>query len=177
LGVEPICAVLQFAPSTYYDHKSRPPSRRSVSDAELKKEILRVYEENFGVYGAEKIWWQLHREGISCGRDRVARLMRELGIFGATRQKTKRTTWPAKKAPLPADLVKRNFKVTEPNRLWVNDLTYVPVWSGFAHTAFVIDAFSQRIVGWRVSASLATDLPWMPWTWRSGPGGAARWRA
>jgi putative transposase len=150
--------VLQFAPSTYYDNKTRPPSRRSVTDAELKKEIVRVYEENFEVYGAEKIWWQLHRDGISCGRDRVARLMRALGIFGATRQKTKRTTVPAKKAELPADLVNRNFKAAEPNQLWVNDLTYVPIWSGFAYTAFVIDAFSQRIVGWKVSASLETGL-------------------
>jgi putative transposase len=158
-GVGPICEVLQFAPSTYYDNKTRPPSRRSVDDAELKKEIERVYEENFSCYGAEKVWWQLHREGIACGRDRVARLMRELGIFGATRAKGKRTTVPAKEAqPLPADLVQRNFKATEPNRLWVNDLTYVPIWSGFAYTAFVIDAFSQRIVGWKVSTSLETGL-------------------
>jgi putative transposase len=150
--------VLQFAPSTYYDNKTRPPSRRSVTDAELKKEISRVYEDNFEVYGAEKIWWQLHREGICCGRDRVARLMRELGIFGATRQKTKRTTVPGRKDQLPADLVNRNFKASAPNRLWVNDVTYVPIWGGFAYTAFVIDAFSQRIVGWKVSASLETGL-------------------
>jgi putative transposase len=151
--------VLQFAPSTYYDNKSRPPSRRSVTDAELKKEIERVYEQNYEVYGAEKIWWQLHRDGIACGRDRVARLMRELGIFGVTRTKSTRTTVPAKKSqPLPSDLVKRNFKATAPNRLWVNDLTYVPIWSGFAYTAFVIDAFSQRIVGWKVSTSLETGL-------------------
>lgn len=157
-GVEPICEVLQFAPSTYYDNKSRPPSRRSITDAELKKEILRVYEENFEVYGAEKVWWQLHRDGISCGRDRVARLMRELEIFGATRQKTKRTTVSKKSQARPEDLVKRNFKATEPNRLWVNDLTYAPIWSSFAYTAFVIDAFSQRIVGWKVSASLETGV-------------------
>jgi putative transposase len=151
--------VLQFAPSTYYDNKSRPPSRRSVTDAELKKQIERVYEQNYEVYGAEKIWWQLHRDGIACGRDRVARLMRELGIFGATRTKSTRTTMPARKSPpLPADLVRRNFKATAPNRLWVNDLTYVPIWSGFAYTAFVIDAFSQRIVGWKVSTSLETGL-------------------
>jgi putative transposase len=151
--------VLQFAPSTYYDNKSRPPSRRSVTDAELKKQIERVYEENFEVYGAEKIWWQLHREGIACGRDRVARLMRELGIFGATRVRCKRTTVPAKKPQsLPSDLVRRNFKAAEPNRLWVNDLTYVPIWSGFAYTAFVIDAFSRRVVGWKVSPSLETGL-------------------
>jgi putative transposase len=151
--------VLQFAPSTYYDNKTWPPSRRSVTDAELKKEIERVYEENFEVYGAEKIWWQLHRDGIACGRDRVARLMRELGIFGATRVRCKRTTVSAKKPQsLPSDLVRRNFKAPAPNRLWVNDLTYVPIWSGFAYTAFVIDAFSRRIVGWKVSPSLETGL-------------------
>jgi len=157
-GVEPICEVLQVAPSTYYDNKTRPPSRRSVTDAALKQEIERVYGENFEVYGAAKVWWQLHREGIACGRDRVARLMRELGICGATRVRCKRTTVAAKKAQLPADLVRRNFKVPAPNRLWVNDLTYVPIWSGFTYTAFVIDAFSQRIVGWKVSTSLATGL-------------------
>jgi transposase InsO family protein len=130
-----------------------------VTDAELKEQIERVYEDNYEVYGAEKVWWQLHRDGIACGRDRVARLMRALGIFGVTRTKSTRTTVPAKKnQPLPADLVRRNFKATEPNRLWVNDLTYVPIWSGFAYTAFVIDAFSQRIVGWKVSTSLETGL-------------------
>jgi transposase InsO family protein len=129
-----------------------------VTDAELKTEIERIYAENFEVYGAEKIWWQLHREAIACGRDRVARLMRELGICGATRTKCKRTTVPKKEQPLPADLVRRNFKVPAPNRLWVNDLTYVPIWSGFAYTAFVVDAFSQRIVGWKVSTSLETGL-------------------
>jgi len=157
-GVEPICRVVEVAPSTYYDNKSRPPSRRSVTDAELKKEISRVWEENFEVYGSEKIWWQLHREGISCGRDRVARLMRALGIFGVTRQKTKRTTVAKKNQALPEDRVRRNFQADAPNRLWVNDLTYVSVWGGFAYTAFVIDAFGQRIVGWKVSGSLETGL-------------------
>jgi putative transposase len=150
--------VLQFAPSTYYDNKTRPPSRRSVTDAELKTEIERVYEDNFSCYGADKVWWQLHREGIACGRDRVARLMRELAICGATRTKSKRTTVPKKSQQLPADLVKRDFKASAPNRLWVNDITYVPIWPGFAYTAFVIDAFSQRIVGWKVSTSLETGL-------------------
>lgn len=159
-GVEPICEVLQFAPSTYYDNKSRPPSRRAVTDAQLKKEIARVHKDNFEVYGAEKIWRQLHREGISCGRDRVGRLMGCLGIAGARRARTKATTVPAKAGqPLPADRVKRDFKAPAPNRLWVNDLTYVPIWSGFAYTAFVIDAFSRHIVGWKVSTSLSTDTP------------------
>ncbi len=150
--------MLQFAPSTYYDNKSRLPSRRSVSDAELKTEIRRVWEENYDAYGAEKMWWQLHRQGIACGRDRVARLMRELGLCGVTRQKSTRTTVAKRNQALPEDLVRRNFTAPGPNRLWVNDLTYVPIWSGFAYTAFVIDAFSRRIVGWKVSGSLQTGL-------------------
>ena len=150
--------MLQFAPSTYYDNKSRPASRRSVSDAELKQEIMRIWEENFEAYGAEKIWWALHRQGIACGRDRVARLMRALGICGVTRRKTARTTVAKKNQALPEDLVRRNFTAEAPNRLWVTDLTYVPIWSGFAYTAFVVDAFSQRIVGWKVAGSLETGL-------------------
>jgi putative transposase len=158
-GVEPICTVLQVAPSTYYAAKRRPPSRRRVEDARLKERIRAVYQEHFAVYGAEKVWRQLGREGVTVGRDRVARLMRELGLAGATRAKATRTTAPTKKAqPLPPDLVRRDFTAAAPNRLWVTDLTYVPTWAGFAYTAFVTDAFSRRIVGWQVAASLQVDL-------------------
>ena len=158
-GVEPICRVLQVAPATYYAAKRRPPSRRAVEDAALEVEIRRVYEAHYAVYGAEKVWRQLGREGVRVGRDRVARLMRELGLAGATRARTTRTTRPAPTAqPRPADLVRRDFSAAAPNRLWVNDLTYVPLWAGFASTAFVIDAFSRRIVGWQVAASLQVDL-------------------
>jgi putative transposase len=148
---------VQVAPSTYYDAKSRPPSRRSVTDQELKDEIRRVYACNRSCYGAQKIWRQLHREGIACGRDRVARLMRTLGICGVTRGKKKpRTTVPGQERP--ADLVKRNFSATAPNRLWVADLTYVATDKGFCYTAFVTDAFSRLIVGWAVSESLSATV-------------------
>jgi putative transposase len=157
-GVEPICRVLQFAPSTYYDAKGRPPSRRAVTDAELKVDIERVYKENLEVYGAEKIWRQLHREGIACGRDRVARLMGELGIAGVVRAKKKRTTVAADTSEPPGDLVSRDFSAPAPNRLWVADITYVSTWSGFAYVAFVVDVFSRYIVGWRVSTSLRSEL-------------------
>ena len=159
-GVEPICTVLRVAPSTYYAAKARPPSRRAVEDAALKEQIRRVYTEQFAVYGAEKVWRQLGREGAAVGRDRVARLMRELGLGGATRARTTRTTRPAAREPaLPADLVRRDFTAAQPNRLWVNDLTYVPlVGTGVAYTAFVVDACSRRIVGWQVAASLQADL-------------------
>ncbi len=121
-GVEPICRVLQFAPSTYYDAKGRPPSRRAVSDAVLKVDIKRVYKENLEVYGAEKIWRQLHREGIACGRDRVARLMGELGIAGVVRGTKKRTTVADDTSEHPGDLVKRNFVASGPDRVWVADI-------------------------------------------------------
>ena len=157
-GVEPTCRVLQVAPSTYYAARSRPPSIRALRDAELKVEIERVYKANFSVYGARKVWRQLGREGVAVGRDRVARLMGELGICGVVRGKPRRTTIPAETAERPADLVERNFTAREPNRLWVADLTYVATWAGFAYAAFVIDAFSRMIVGWRVATTLRAGL-------------------
>ena len=118
-GVEPICRSLQVAPSSYYAHKARPPSARAVRDAQLKVEIARVYKENFEVYGARKIWRQLAREGIRVGRDRVARLMRQLGIRGVVRGGKRPTTTPAPAADRPADLVCRQFSAPAPNRLWL----------------------------------------------------------
>jgi len=157
-GVEPICRVLQVAPATYYAARSRPPSARALRDAQLKVEITRVYKENFSVYGARKVWRQLGREGIAVGRDRVARLMRGLGICGVVRGKPRRTTTPAQPADRPADLVERDFSAPAPNRLWVADLTYVATWAGFAYVAFIIDAFSRMIVGWRVATTLRAEL-------------------
>ena len=157
-GVEPICQVLQVAPSTYYAHKVRPPSARAVRDAELKVEIKRVYKENFEVYGVEKLWRQLDREGIRVGRDHVARLMRSIGIRGVVRGAKRRTTTPAPAADRPTDLVKRDFTAPAPNRLWVADLTYVATWAGFCYAAFIIDAYSRAIVGWRVATTLRATL-------------------
>jgi putative transposase len=132
-GVESICRVLQVAPSTYYAARDRPPSARALRDAQLKLEIRRVYDANFGVYGARKVWRQLGREGIAVGRDRVARLMGELGVCGVVRGRPRRTTTPAEPAEeRPADLVERDFTAPAPNRLWVADLTYVATWAGFA---------------------------------------------
>jgi len=157
-GVEPICQALEVAPSTYYAATSRPTSARRLRDEELKVEIVRVHEENFGVYGVEKIWRQLNREGIRVGRDRIARLMRELNLEGAVRGKRKRTTVASELDERPADLVDRNFRAPAPNRLWVADLSYVSTWSGFVFVAFIVDAFSRSIVGWRVSDSLHAEL-------------------
>ena len=157
-GVEPICRVLPIAPSTYYAATRRPASARVVRDAKLKAEIARVHAEHFGVYGARKVWRQLHREQITVARCTVERLLRELGLEGIRRGKTRRTTTPDAAAARPTDLVARDFSATRPNQLWVADLTYVATWSGFVYVAFVIDAFSRFIVGWQASRSLRTDL-------------------
>lgn len=157
-GVEPICRELAVAPSSYYAAKSRPPSARSVSDATLADVIGRVHRANFGVYGIRKVWKTLRRQGVDAGRDQVARVMKLVGLQGATRAKTIRTTRPAARDERPADLVNRTFAAPAPDRLWVADLTYVWTVRGFVYTAFIVDVFSRAIVGWRVAASLHTDL-------------------
>jgi putative transposase len=162
-GVEPICAELPIAPSTYYDHKARQAdpsllSERARRDAVLGEEIQRVWRENRQVYGARKVWRQLNREGIGVARCTVERLMRRMGLVGAVRGRKPRTTIPDETAQQPADLVERDFTASHPNQLWVADLTYVATWAGFAYVAFVIDVFSRMIVGWRASRSLRTDL-------------------
>ena len=157
-GVEPICRILAIAPSSYYAAKTRPPSARAVRDAELSADISRIHAEHFSVYGVRKAWRVLRREGIDVGRDQVGRLMGALGLAGATRTRRIRTTHPAAISQRPADLVERVFAAVAPNRLWVADLTYVWTRTGFVYTAFVTDVFSRAIVGWRVSASLHTEL-------------------
>jgi putative transposase len=157
-GVEPICRVLQFAPSTYYAARKRPPSARQQRDEQLSAEVQRVHRAHFGVYGVRKVWRQLLREGMAVARCTVERLMRALGLSGAVRGKRRRTTVPAEPSQRPADLVERNFSAPAPNRLWVADLTYVRTQSGFAYVAFIIDACSRFIVGWQASRSLHTEL-------------------
>jgi putative transposase len=164
-GVEPICAVLSehgypIAPSTYYDARAavQQPSRRQLRDIELKDEIVRVHADNYGVYGARKVWLALNREGIAVARCTVERLMRQLGLAGARRGRRHRTTIADAAAARPADLVGRQFNPTAPNRTWVADFTYVPTWSGMVYVAFVIDAYSRRILGWRAATSMKTAL-------------------
>jgi putative transposase len=134
------------------------PSARAARDADLKTQIRRVHAENFGVYGARKVWRQLNREGTPVTRCIVERLMAELVLRGAVRGKTRRTTTTDEAAPRPADLVERDFSASRPNQLWVADLTYVVTWSGFVYVSFIIDAYSRFVVGWRTSRSLRTDL-------------------
>ncbi len=162
-GVEPICAVLPIAPSTYYEAKAREadPARlpdRAKRDAVLREKIKQIWKENFCVYGVRKVWRELIRTGTQVARCTVALLMRALGLEGVRRGRKCKTTVPDESAQRPADLVKRAFVATRPNALWVADLTYVATWRGFAYVAFVIDVYSRRIVGWRVSTSLRTDL-------------------
>jgi len=157
-GVEPICKLLPIAPSTYYAHAARradptTASARAQRDAVLSAEIRRVFEANFRVYGVRKVWRQLGREGIAAARCTVARLMPAMGLRGAVRGRSVRTTVPDRAAPCPLDRVQRQFRAPRPNRLWVSDFTYVATWQGFAYVAFVIDVFARRIVGWRVSTT------------------------
>ncbi len=162
-GVESICAVLSehgspIAPSTYYDAATRAPSRRALRDEALKVQIARVRAANYEVYGPRKVWLQLNREGIPVARCTVERLMGELQLRGVRRGKRVVTTRPDPAAARPADLVQRRFRPAAPNRLWVADYTYVSTWSGMVYVAFVIDAYARRILGWRVSTSMRTDL-------------------
>jgi len=155
-GVEPICEVLPIAPSTYHADaaRRRDPAKlstRARRDAALKEEIRRVFEENFGVYGARKVWRQLRRERQEVARCTVARLMKAMGLQGVIRGRTVRTTVSDKAAPCPLDRVNRQFRSPRPNALWVSDFTYVATWAGFVYVAFVIDTYARRIVGWRAS--------------------------
>jgi putative transposase len=158
-GVEPICRVLQVAPSSYYAAKRRRPCQRRVRDEVLKVEIARVHAANYGVYGARMVWRQLGRDGVVVARCTVERLMREMGLAGRTRGAKRRTTIPADTAAAAhCDRVERRFVASAPIQLWIADITSVATWSGFAYTAFVTAVFSRRIVGWRVANTLRTDL-------------------
>ena len=162
-GVEPICRQLQTAPSWYYEQKARALDStrvplRTQRDAMLRPEILRVWRANRQVYGAKKVWREFRREGRVVARCTVARLMKADGLRGVVRGRRVRTTIPDDYAERPRDLVQRNFTATRPNQLWVSDFTYVSTWRGFVYVAFVIDVFSRRIVGWRASTSLRSDL-------------------
>ena len=162
-GVESICKQLPIAPSTYYEAKAREvnPERmpeRHQRDELLSVDVQRVWEENFRVYGARKVWRQMNREGIRIAKCTTERLMRRLGICGVSRGKAHRTTWPDLSADRPSDLVQREFNAERPNQLWVADITYVATWRGVVYVAFVVDVYARMIVGWRVWTSLKTDL-------------------
>jgi putative transposase len=154
---------LQIAPSGYRRHaaQQRNPAlrcTRALRDHELLAQVQRVWQANMQVYGADKVWRQLKREGIQVARCTVERLMKRQGLKGARRGKRVRTTVPDKALPCPLDRVNRQFKADRPNQLWVSDFTYVSTWQGWLYVAFVIDVFARRIVGWRVSRAMHTDF-------------------
>jgi transposase InsO family protein len=162
-GVESICKLLPIAPSTYYEHKARQSDPRRIParlqrDAELRGSIRRVWEQNFRAYGARKVWKQLHREQIPVARCTVERLMRQEGLRGVVRGRRTRTTIANEVLQKPLDRVQRRFTASRPDQLWVADFTFVATWAGFVYVAFVIDVFARRIVGWRASRSMHTEL-------------------
>jgi putative transposase len=162
-GVEPICKVLPIAPSSYRAHAAQRRDQAKLSprarrDAGLAEKIRRVFDANFSVYGARKVWRQLRREGEDVARCTVERLMRRMGLAGVVRGKAIKTTVQDAAAPCPQDKVNRQFHADRPNALWVADFTYVATWAGFVYVAFVIDVFARRIVGWRVSRSAKTPF-------------------
>ena len=163
-GVELICRVLKDAvrgfltSRGYRAAKARPASARQLKDELLVPEVVRLHAENYGVYGARKVWLQLNREGIEVARCTVERLMQQLGLRGAVRGRVKRTTIGDPAAQRPQDLVQRKFAPAAPNRLWVADMTYVSTWSGWVYVAFVIDAYARRIIGWRTGTTMTTEL-------------------
>lgn len=158
-GVEPICRVLQIASSSYYAAVRRPASARQQRDVVLKVAVQRVWDVHRQVYGADKVWAQLNRDGVRAARCTVERLMREMGLRGVVRgQQRVRTTFPDTASAHPADLVARQFRAPRPNRLWVADLTYVKTHSGWVYVALIVDVFSRFVVGWQASRSLRTNL-------------------
>ena len=162
-GIEPICRVLQIAPSGYRRRAAqrRNPAlrcQRAQRDEKLVPHVQRVWHANMQVYGADKVWKQMNREGVTVARCTVERLMKRLGLQGARRGKVVRTTMPDTSVPCPLDRVNRQFNAERPNQLWVSDFTYVSTWQGWLYVAFVIDVFARRIVGWRVSSSMQTDF-------------------
>ncbi|MFB8386583.1 IS3 family transposase [Microbacterium sp. NPDC055910] len=162
-GVESICAVLsqhdvKIAPSTYYDARRRGPSPRGVSDERWKSIVLATWQKQRKLLGARKLWLRLRRDGHDIARCTVERLMRELGIAGVIRGRRKRPVDADPRETRPADLVDRHFARFRTNQLWVADFTYVWTWSGWVYVAFVFDAHSRRILGWRAATSMTTPL-------------------
>jgi putative transposase len=162
-GVEPICEVLEIAPSGYWAYRAQQqdPTRRSARaqrDETLREAIRLVWQDNHGVYGVRKVWHELRRKGQAVARCTVARLMAAEGLQGVVRGRRVQTTRPGPTVDDPRDLVQRTFVAERPNQLWVADFTYVATWRGMVYVAFVIDVFSRRIVGWRAHTTMKTEL-------------------
>ena len=157
-SVAAMCRVLELPERSYYAAKARPASARAISDGQWRVEIRRVWEANYGVYGARRVWAALRREGHQIARCTVERLMADMGLTGVRRGSKTRTTVPDATAPRPPDLVDRRFTAERPNQLWVTDITYVSTWEGWLYVAFVLDVYSRVIVGWQIASHLRTEL-------------------
>jgi len=164
-GVEPICAVLsehgvKIAPSTYYERRRRPVTEAELADAYLANALVTLHREEWSVYGARKLYKAARHAGLDVGRDQVARLMRLAGIRGVVRGRHDTvTTRPGRGAPRHPDLVGRGWDTpADVDELWVADFSYVWTLAGFVYVAFVVDVYSRRILGWRVSGSMRTQL-------------------
>jgi putative transposase len=158
-GVEPICRTLGVSASAYYARRSGGRSDRQLEDERLLARIRELHAANYCAYGYRRMWVALRRAGERVGRGRVQRLMRQAGIQGAKRRgRPWRTTMPDPEAQRRPDLVERDFSASVPNRLWVADLTYLRCWQGLLFLAFVIDAFSRRVVGWQLAPHMRTTL-------------------
>jgi putative transposase len=158
-GVEPICRTLEISASAYYQRAKGERSTRSLEDERLTRLIAEIHVANYCAYGYRRMWIALQRAGEQVGRGRVARLMREAGIQGAKRRgRPWRTTTPDPSAHRRPDLVQRDFSAAGPDRLWVGDFTYLRSWEGASFFAFVIDAFSRKVIGWQLASHMRTDL-------------------
>nr|WP_239067009.1 IS3 family transposase [Actinomadura bangladeshensis] len=150
---------MDLCPGTYYRRKRRPPSARAQRDAVLIEQITYVHQASYGTYGAYRVHKRLRRQGVQVARCTVERLMRARSLQGVHPRDRQPTTTPDQTAPRPPDLVNRQFTADRPDRLWLADITYVRTWEGWAYVAFVLDAFSRRIVGRQLADHLRTDLP------------------
>jgi putative transposase len=153
-----LCKMVGVSKSGYYAWKARPPSKRSREDAILTEKIREVHRRSRETYGYPRVHAELRSLGVRCGLRRVAQLMRRAGLRGCMRGRKRRTTRRDPRAVPAADLVKRNFRATAPDKLWTADITYLRTDEGFLHLAFVLDVYSRRIVGWSMAVHLRTEL-------------------
>jgi putative transposase len=153
-----LCTALGVSPSGYYAWRSRGPSARSRSDAELAERIRRFHARSRGTYGVPRIWADLAESGDRVSRKRVARLMRGVHLAGVHRRRFVRTTIRDEHAEPFPDLVNRDFTASGPDRLWVADITQLPTRSGSCYLASIVDAFSRRVVGWSMATHMRAEL-------------------
>lgn len=158
-AVSRLARVIGVTRAGYYAWMRRPPSQRHIADIALKEKIAQIHKTSFGIYGSPRIHAELFDAcELHVGKKRVARLMRELGIEGVSRQGRRRLKKSIEETPAAPDLVKRDFRASAPNELWVADITYIPTWEGWLFLAAVMDVFTKKIVGWSMRDDLKADI-------------------